>query len=312
MSEGTAMKMATSTVCEPSTRQTSQLPVSEVDRSRHIVFWTLWYASSALFVLSILLAMYSGVWEYSTRRYLKGFSDAIIPEEAAPEQKVEAIVNWMAHGPERQQELLPQNGPDRDPTDTLNYASLLQVCGTATNAFVNLADSAGIPARRLLLLNSQRMAKHVVAEAWINGRWIVVDPAFRTILHGANGALLTRDELTNPLVFAAATRNIRGYDPTYTFDRTAHLRASRLPVIGSFGRRALSAVVPSWDESAFLSLLLERKSLEALAAALVLVFFFGMLRLGLRWYGERRFGVRATRIRHQVRRAIAALLDTAG
>jgi hypothetical protein len=242
---------------------------------------------------------------------LKGFSDAIVPEAAPPQEKIEAIINWMAHGPARQPELFPKSGPDRDPADTLNYASLLQVCGTATNAFVNLADSAGVPARRLLLLNSQRTAKHVVAEAWVNGRWIVVDPAFRIIFHGPNGELLTREELTNPTVFAAATQSIHGYDPSYTFDRTVHVRMSRLLALGSLSRKILTVVMPGWEESSFLSLFLERKSLEALAIAFVFVAFFGILRLGLRLYGERRLGIRTMRVRHKVRRALVAFLDTA-
>jgi hypothetical protein len=49
------------------------------------------------------------------------------------------------------------------------------VCGTATNAFINLADSGRLPARRILLLNSDQGAKHVDAEVLVKGRWIVLD-----------------------------------------------------------------------------------------------------------------------------------------
>ena len=41
----------------------------------------------------------------------------------------------------------------REPEESLNYASLLKVCGSATNAFVNLANAGGLPARRLLLMS---------------------------------------------------------------------------------------------------------------------------------------------------------------
>jgi Transglutaminase-like superfamily len=171
-------------------------------------------------------------WEYSTRRYLKGFSVAIVLEPASAQDKIEAILNWMAHGPARLKVGADPSMPDRDPTDTLNYASLLQVCGSATNAFINLADSTGLPARRLLLLDSHQMTKHVVAEVRIDGRWIVVDPAFRVLLRGADGRLLTREELSDPAVFSAATRSIRDYDPVYTFDRAAHVRLARLGFVG--------------------------------------------------------------------------------
>src|SRR5208337_1370906 len=155
------------------------------------------------------------VWEYSTRRYLKGFSDAIVPASSSAQVKIEAILNWMAHGPARQEASPVLSSPDRDPTDTLNYASLLQVCGSATNAFINLADSTGLPARRLLLLDSHQMTKHVVAEVRIDGRWIVVDPSFRLMLRGAGGRLLTREELADPAVFSAATQGIPHYSPDY-------------------------------------------------------------------------------------------------
>src|SRR5215469_16931195 len=77
------------------------------------------------------------------------------------------------------------------------FQALLQVCGTATNAFENLAVSGGLAARRLLLLDSSSRTKHVDAEVLVNGRWIVVDPAFRVILRSPDGQTLTRDELMN-------------------------------------------------------------------------------------------------------------------
>jgi transglutaminase-like putative cysteine protease len=107
---------------------------------------------------------------------------------ASSEEKIEAILNWMAHGPARLNADAASSLHTRDPIDSLNYRSLLQVCGSATNAFVNLADSAGLVSRRLLLLDSRRMAKHVVAEVLVDGRWIVVDPSFRVIWRGRRWA----------------------------------------------------------------------------------------------------------------------------
>ena len=278
---------------------------------RHVVFRVLWYAANALLILSVLAACYSAIWEYSTRRYLKGFSDAIVPESSSATEKTEAIIDWMAHGPARQTTLLATASPDRDPTDTLNYSSLLQVCGSATNAFINLADSAGLPARRLLLLDSHRMTKHVVAEVLIDGRWIVADPAFRTIPKGPNGALLTRQELADPSVFAAATSHIAGYDPTYTFDRTAHVRIARFPFLGLAMRNFVDRFVPGLEDTVLVSLLLERESLAATIITLGLVILLTLVRIALRWYAERRLGIHPVRVRHQVRRALNAFVDTA-
>jgi hypothetical protein len=98
----------------------------------HKFLRSLWWTSNFLLAASLVATIYSGVWEISVRRCLRGFSDAIIPEAASTQQKAEAILAWMLDGP---------------PEDTLN---LLEVCGSATNAFLNLSRSAGVPAQRLL------------------------------------------------------------------------------------------------------------------------------------------------------------------
>jgi hypothetical protein len=286
--------------------------VMELRRPPHALFRAVWYAGNVLLMFAILLAAYSGVWEYSTRKYLKGFSDAVVPASESTEAKVEAILQWMSDGPARRLAGPDLSSPDRDPADTLNYASLLQVCGSATNAFVNLADSAEIPARRLLLLDSRQMTMHVVAEVLIDGRWIVVDPAFRAVPRGSDGGLLTREQLADPAIFSFATRGIRGYVAEYTFDRTVHVRVARLGLIARPLRGALNLVLPGWEDSTAITLLMERESLATMVIALVLVFFLGLLRVGLRWYGERRLGVRQVRIRQQFRRACNAFLDTTG
>ena len=98
-----------------------------------------WYAVNVLLIVSLGAVLYSAGWEFSTRSYLKGFSDAIVPFSDNPEQKVEAILAWMQHGPARRSTTDPGSLDARNPEDTLNYRQLLEVCGTATNAFVNLA-----------------------------------------------------------------------------------------------------------------------------------------------------------------------------
>ncbi|HYL46392.1 MAG TPA: transglutaminase domain-containing protein [Candidatus Limnocylindrales bacterium] len=276
---------------------------------RRFVFRVIWHVVTALTVASALLLLYSIAWEASTRRYLRGFSDAIVPATAPAEEKVESILSWMAHGPARLTDEPTGFAINRDPTDTLNYVALLRVCGTATNAFINLANSAGLATRRLLILDENRFAKHVTVEVLIGGRWIVVDPAYRTVLRADNGATLTRDELVNPEVFAAATRNIRGYDPAYSFERTAHIRVERLMGIGRPLRIILDGMFPGWEESTEVTLLAERKSLAFLAASVVLLLLFLLLRAAIRWYAETHLHVRTPRVREQVQRAAKAFLN---
>src|SRR5207245_9516357 len=95
-----------------------------------------------------------------------------------------------------------------DPEITLNYAQLLRVCGTATNAFLNLARASDLQVRRLLLLTPDRNAKHVVAEVLINQRWVIVDASYRVIMKDAQGRFLTREDLQNPAIFEQAVSAI--------------------------------------------------------------------------------------------------------
>src|SRR5580704_15087022 len=207
--------------------------VRDPESTRYPLFRVLWLAVNFLLIGSVFLAAYSAAWEFSTRRYLEGFSDAIVPATSPGDEKIEAILNWMAHGPARRTSGVDASQTDRDPTDTLNYDALLRVCGTATNAFINLVDTGHMQARRLLLVDSRQITKHVVAEVLVDGRWIVVDPSFRVVMRGADGKTLTREELADPAIFAAATRNISGYEPSYTFDHTVHIRLARIHVFGS-------------------------------------------------------------------------------
>lgn len=278
----------------------------------HSLYRFTWYAVNVALTIALILALWSIGWEYSTRRYLKGFSDAVIPASASAEGKVQAILDWMAHGPARQTAGAPDASvPDRDPTETLNYDALLQVCGTATNAFVNLADSANLEARRVLLLDTRGLTKHVSAEVLVDGRWIVVDPAFRTIFRGADGKTLTRSELADPVVFAAAVGRVHGYNTSYSYERTVHLRKDRLAIVGAPLFGILNRLAPDWAESTIVSLLAERESLVAVLGSILLVVFLLLVRVSLRWYGEKRLGVRTYRVREQLHRAVSAFLRPA-
>src|ERR1035437_5397864 len=135
------------------------------------IFQAVSFSVNVLLISSVLLTMFGVAWEYSTRWYLSGFSNAVLPYSSSPEKKVAAILSWIDRGPARETEYYSDDAEDRDPVDTLNYKELLNVYGTATNAFVNLASAGGIGARRLLLLDAQGMnTNHVVAEVLLDGR----------------------------------------------------------------------------------------------------------------------------------------------
>ena len=276
---------------------------------RVAIFRVLWRTVNAMLIVSLLFVGYSATWEYSVRRYLKGFSDAIVPSPANPEEKIDAILTWIRSGAPRPLASNLDELSTRDPENTLNYSQLLAICGTATNAFLNLSRSAGLEARRLLLLTPERTTKHVVAEVRVDGRWIIVDPTYRIILRDAQGHTLTRKDLQNPAIFAQATGGIPGYLPIYSYQSFAHVRLARLPLDGFGLRYLLRMLDPSWDEDFDWSLLLERESFFFFFISFFLLIFFFLVRFLLAWYADHYLRVPRFRFRRHMARAGATFLS---
>jgi hypothetical protein len=270
----------------------------------------MWWSSNMLLAVALVAMFYSLVREYSVRRYLDGFSDAIVPNSLPAEQRVEAILSWMRAEPSRANTTNPEALAQRDPETTLAYRQLLNVCGTATNAFLNLARSSDLQVRRLLLLTPDHKAKHVVAEVLVDRRWIIVDPAYRVIMKDARGRNLTRGELRDPAVFSEAAAAIPNYPREYTYDQFAHVRLARLPLEGLHLRRLLDSVYPGWDEAVDWSLLLERESFFYLVASGAAALFFLLLRAMLAWYADRRLKIPRFHLRAKAVRAGAAFFST--
>jgi hypothetical protein len=277
---------------------------------KHLLFRVVWRSVNLLLAAAVVCSIYAGVREYSVRQYLKGFSDAVVPESAAPDQKVKAILTWMQTGPARYVASDPDGLSGRDPENTLNYRQLLSVCGTATNAFLNLARSGGLTVRRLLLLTPDRNTKHVVAEVLMNNRWVVVDPTYRAIFRDSSGQMLTRSQLKNPALFADALRGIPGYPSEYNFDRYAHIRLARLPLDGMGLRTALDRILPGWDEAVDWSLLLERESFLLLVVSVGLTLLFLLIRAVLAWYADSKLRIPRFHFREHVVRAGVAFFFT--
>jgi len=275
-----------------------------------LLFRWIWWLSNLWLAVAIVATIWTGVWEYSVRQYLKGFSDAIVPEAATPQQKAEAILAWMRNGPPRLETDHPTDLSPRDPTDTLNYRQLLEVCGSATNAFLNLSRSAGVDSRRLLLLTAARTTKHVVAEVYVEGRWVIVDPTYRVFLKDAHGNLMTRRDLQNPELFREATSVLPGYPPEYDFERFAHVRISALPLHGAHIRGLLDRVFPTWDEYLNWSLLLERRSFLYLFFSATWLAFLISVRLVLGWLADRRPQIPRFHLRANLGRATIALFTS--
>jgi len=276
----------------------------------HRVFRFFWWATNALLAFALLATLFTGIWEHSVRQYLSGFSDAVIPEDSSSQEKAQAILTWMSYGPPRREAPNTSALSAHDPTDTLNYRQLLEVCGSATNAFLNLSRSSGLDARRLLLLSPDHTAKHVVAEVHLDGRWIIVDATYRAMMKDAQGRLLTRADLQDPRLFQEATAYIPGYISAYSYERVAHVRVGALPVLGPFLRHMLDTVLPGWDESLDWSLLLERRSFAYFFLSVWALIFFLLLRIVLAWLADHRLLVPRLRLRTSLARATATFFST--
>ena len=254
--------------------------------------------------------VYTSVREFSVRRYLDGYSDAIIPNFLPPQQKVEAILNWMRAEQSRGVVDDASKLATRDPQMTLNYLQLLRVCGTATNAFLNLARASDLQVRRLLLFTPDHNTKHVVAEVFIDQRWVIVDPTYRVIMKDAQGRLLTRKDLQNAAIFEEAISAIPNYRREYSFERFAHVRLARLPLEGLHLRKALDAIYPGWDEAFDWSLLLERESFLYLVLAGIATLCFLVMREVLAWYADSRLRIPRFHLREHMVRAGVAFFST--
>jgi len=276
---------------------------------QHRIFRVIWWSSNVLLATAFVAMLYCCVREYSVRRYLDGFSDAIVPNALPAEQKVEAILNWMLAEPSRAIAENPDALRKRDPEMTLTYRQLLNVCGTATNAFLNLARSSDLRVRRLLLLTPDRNTKHVVAEVLIGDRWIIVDPTYRVIMKDARGRNLTRSDLRDPAVFSEAAGAIPNYPLEYNYDQFAHVRLARLPLEGLHLRRLLDSIYPGWDETVDWSLLLERESFFYLVLSAAATLCFLLLRVLFAWYADSRLRIPRFRLREHAIRAGAAFFS---
>jgi len=276
----------------------------------HYAFRCIWWLSNLLLAIALVSTIWSGVWELSVRRYLKGFSDAVVPEAAPAREKVDAILAWMENGPPRLEAPQDVHVSPRDPEDTLNYRQLLEVCGSATNAFLNLSRSTGVEARRLLLLSPDRNTKHVVAEVNLADKWVIVDPTYRTLMKDAKGNLLTRADMQNPELFREATGAVPNYPPEYSYERFAHVRVAALPIQGANVRRLLDYAFPTWDEYLDWSLLLERRSFMYFFVSVNSLIFLVLVRLVLGWIADRRIHVPRFRFRANLSRATAAFFTS--
>ena len=243
--------------------------------------------SDCLLLAGLLLLTYGLAWTFTTHAYLKGFADAIVPLDGSPQQKTEALLGWFRNAPPRNDVQLEGSIELRNPVNIVQNEKLLKICGSASNAFLNLADVAGLRTRRLLLLDSSGGTMHVVTEVKWGEQWAVVDPQQGRVFKDQVGRPLTKEELRDPGVFQDAISRIPGYSPSYTFERTAHLHLSRLPILGKPLQRTLNRLSPGWDEAIDWAYFPENPSLWPILLSLPLLLMAILIRVCIKGYSRR-------------------------
>jgi hypothetical protein len=257
------------------------------------------YFASVLVIAAVCLLVYGLTWNFSTRRYLKGFADAIVPLDGSSQEKSEALLAWLRQEPRRSRapgdvSLL------RDPVWIVQNAQLLKICGSASNAFLNLADSAGLNTRRLLLLDGAGGAKHVVVEVQWGKRWVVVDPTLGLVFENGLGRALSKEDLRDPQTFQDAITRMPGYNQTYSFEHTIHIRLERVPVLGAALRQGLNRLFPAWEGVFDWAYILENPSLWPMVASFSLLLWGILILWFVNRYRSNRIGLQAMGIRKRL------------
>ena len=171
-------------------------------------------------------------------------------------------------------------------------ARLLKICGSASNAFMNLAVAAGLKVRRLLLLDKSGNVMHVVAEVQWGDRWVVVNPQQGLVFKDHLGRGLTKEELRDPEVFRDAISRMPGYSPSTLLSTPFTFVWNEFPFWVSHLRRVLDRFAPGWEEAINWAYFPENPSLWLMFVSLPL-FLLGILaNLMVNRYGRNRRGIK--------------------
>ena len=71
-------------------------------------------------------------------------------------------------------------------------------CGSYSGVLVELLKARGFPVRFGQMLDREDVngrAHHIVAEAWLDGRWVICDPMYGLVFRGDDGRILGFDEI---------------------------------------------------------------------------------------------------------------------
>ena len=276
----------------------------------HPIIRACWFVVNILLLVSLVAVIYGVGWEFSTRSYLKGFSDAIIPASDNPEQKIEAILQWMAHGPVRRSSSDP--GGTRGAQSGRN-AQLSTTSGSLRHRDERVRESGAEhwPARATASPAGSERAQQTRGRGSLDRRPMgrcrplipFYPPASRRTFSDAGG-------VERPRRFPGRDAIDSQLSASYTYESTVHVRLARIPWIGKHLRGIFNFIWPPWEEAINWTLLVERESFAMLVASIFLLCFALAARLLLGWYCRTKLGIARERLRDQILRAGHMMVGT--
>ena len=147
---------------------------------------------------------------------IKTISDEVVSSCKDDEHKVIALTHYV-HA-----KLKPDASkgiaPDTKMSTTDRLDSGVGWCNHQVTVFMYLAQVQGISTRMLYLINKEGTASpHTIGEAYLNGRWVIVDPLFNFNVRNDNGELLSLRDVYKDVNLLKRCPNIAGRGDVDTF-----------------------------------------------------------------------------------------------
>jgi len=135
---------------------------------------------------------------------IKQVSDDVCAHAVTVEEKVIALSHYVHTKlkPDASKGIPPH--AKMSPMDRLE--SGVGWCNHMAGVFMALAEVQGIRTRMLYLLNDEATeSNHTIAEAFVDGRWVIVDPMFDLQVYNVDGKLIScEDVLLRPELLRSA------------------------------------------------------------------------------------------------------------
>lgn len=164
---------------------------------------TVWWG---LVLLAAVLLTASYYQRYRVR-------SAMAPIREASSGELDFAVRATAHLNERQRRFAASARFAHEDPDSFTYRFPLFLldggggCSQRSTLLVAVLEEYGIPSRKLLIGLTDRYAGHVVVEAFLDGKWRVLDPLFGYVYRKDGGELATAQDLqANPDLVARVAR----------------------------------------------------------------------------------------------------------